>query len=202
LPPGRELAAYLGISILTLRIALKSLESTGYLITTRGRSGGSRVAELEALSRRWLDWMRDNADKVEDIWDFRETIETTIASFAARRRTDSELGAIEAALTASASDSHTAFLRWNDAFHDALAQASHSTHLTEAMHSVRAELFLPVGLLLRRRRVAELQDDHALILEAVRKREPEQAAESMRIHLMTTKSMVEAALRELRNDAS
>ena len=43
LPPERELAERLGISRITLRLALKSLESTGFIVTTRGARGGSRV---------------------------------------------------------------------------------------------------------------------------------------------------------------
>ena len=202
LPPGRELAARLGISPLTLRVALKSLESTGYIVTTRGQRGGSRVTELETLTRCWLDWMRDQASEVDDMWDFREIVETTIASLAAVRRTESELRSIETALTAAATDSHTAFLRWNDVFHDELAHASHSKRLEQSMVSVRQELFLPVGLLLRKHRATELRDDHAQIFEAVRNREPERAAESMRGHLAGTRSMVQEVLQEELADGS
>jgi DNA-binding FadR family transcriptional regulator len=45
LPPERDLGAHLGISRMTLRLALKVLESTGYIVTTRGSQGGSRVSE-------------------------------------------------------------------------------------------------------------------------------------------------------------
>ena len=38
----RDLGARLGISRMTLRLALKALESTGYIVTTRGSRGGSR----------------------------------------------------------------------------------------------------------------------------------------------------------------
>ena len=57
LPPATELAARLGISRVTLRLALRSLESTGYLITTRGAHGGSRVTDVASLTRCWTQWM-------------------------------------------------------------------------------------------------------------------------------------------------
>lgn len=194
LPPGRELAAHLGISVLTLRVALKSLESTGYIVTTRGNQGGSRVTDIESLTRCWLDWWRDKASEVDDMWAFREIIETKIAAFAATRRAESELEAIETALHASTDDDHTAILRWNDVFHDALALAAYSDRLKQAMMAVRQELFLPVGLLLRKHRASELVDAHSQIFEAVRDRDPDKAAESMRSHLAGTRAMVAAAL--------
>ena len=198
LPPGRELAAHLGISVLTLRVALKSLESTGYIVTSRGHQGGSRVTEIESLTRCWLDWWRDKSNEVDDMWTFREIIETKIAAFAATRRTESDLKAIETALHVSAADDHTAILRWNDALHDALASAAHSDRLKRALIGVRQELFLPAGLLLRRHRGAELLASHTQIFEAVRDRDPERAAESMRSHLAWTRNVVGMVLEEAR----
>jgi GntR family transcriptional regulator, transcriptional repressor for pyruvate dehydrogenase complex len=54
LPPGTDLAARLGISIVTphtLRVALKSLEAADYIVTSRGADGGSNVSDRETLSR-------------------------------------------------------------------------------------------------------------------------------------------------------
>jgi GntR family transcriptional regulator len=45
LPPERELAARLGVSRMTLRQSLESLERRGLLIRVRGRRGGTFVAE-------------------------------------------------------------------------------------------------------------------------------------------------------------
>ncbi len=196
LPPLRQLADHLGISVLTLRVALKSLESAGFIVTSRGAHGGSRVEDVQTLTRRWTDWMRAIGDEVDDLWEYREIVETNIASLAARRRSESELREIESAWTAAATDSHTAFLRWNAVLHDALAAAAHSRHLADAMLAVRRELFLPVGLLLRTHRAEELRDAHTQIYEAVRDREPERAEEAMRSHLAGTRLMVGEVLAE------
>jgi GntR family transcriptional regulator, transcriptional repressor for pyruvate dehydrogenase complex len=196
LPPLRELADHLGISVLTLRVALKSLEGAGFIVTTRGAHGGSRVGDIQTLTRCWTDWMHDTGDEIDDLWEFREILETNIASLAAQRRSEAELRAIEAAWAAAATDSHTAFLRWNAVFHDALAEASHSPHLAGAMRAVRRELFLPVGLLLRTHRAEELRDSHTQILEAVRGRLADEAAEAMRTHLDGTRLMVGEVLEE------
>jgi GntR family transcriptional repressor for pyruvate dehydrogenase complex len=197
LPPSRDLADRLGISSLTLRVGLRTLETTGYLVTTRGARGGTRVNDIDALSRIWVAWMAAKGDEVRDMWEFREIVECHVAGLAAERRSAAELAAIEAALSAAASDSHTAVLRWNGTFHDALAAAAHSTHLARAVVGVRKELFLPVELLLREHTADELRAAHAEICAAVRDREPGRAMERMRDHLTATRDMVAQALAEL-----
>jgi GntR family transcriptional regulator, transcriptional repressor for pyruvate dehydrogenase complex len=198
LPPLRELAASLGISVLTLRVALKSLESAGFIVTSRGAHGGTRVSDIDMLTRCWMGWMRDKGHEIDDLWEFREIVETNIASLAARRHTQEELGAIEAAWTAATAESHIEFLRWHFVFHDALAKAAHSPHLARAMLGVRRELFLPAGLMLRKHRAEELRNLHKQILEAVRDRQPEMAAASMRDHLIRSRMMTAEVLEEAR----
>ena len=200
LPPSRDLAERLGISQLTLRLGLRSLEAGGYLVTSRGAHGGTRVGDIETLSRIWVAWMAAKGDEVEDMWEFREIVECHVATLAAERRTEQELAAIETALAAAAADSHSAVLRWNGSFHDALAEAAHSSHLARAVVSVRQELFLPAGLLLREHPADELRAAHAEIFATVRDREPTRAAECMRSHLKWTREIVAQALAELKGD--
>jgi GntR family transcriptional repressor for pyruvate dehydrogenase complex len=83
LPPERDLGARLGISRMTLRLALKALESTGYIITTRGSHGGSRVAGSGSLVECWNLWMRHHASELDDIFEFRVTVEARLAALAA-----------------------------------------------------------------------------------------------------------------------
>jgi GntR family transcriptional repressor for pyruvate dehydrogenase complex len=94
LPPERDLGARLGISRMTLRLALKALESTGYIVTTRGSRGGSRVADAASLSRCWNQWMGEHAGELNDIFEFRATIESKLAALAAERRSEEDLQAM------------------------------------------------------------------------------------------------------------
>lgn len=198
LPPSRDLAAQLGVSSLTLRLGLRALETTGYLVTTRGARGGTSVNDIETLSRIWVEWMDAKGDEVRDMWEFREIVEGSVARLAAERRSEAELAVVEAALVEAAADSHTAILRWNGTFHDALAEAAHSSHLKRAVIAVRKELFLPVELLLREHSAEELRASHAEICAGVRTRDPMRAEEAMLAHLETTRGMVTRALVELR----
>jgi GntR family transcriptional regulator, transcriptional repressor for pyruvate dehydrogenase complex len=198
LPPSRDLAQQLGVSSLTLRLGLKALETTGYLVTTRGARGGTRVNDIVTLSRIWVEWMDAKGDEVRDMWEFREIVEGSVARLAAERRSETDLAAVEAALRAGAADSHTAILRWNGTFHDALAEAAHSSHLERAVIAVRKELFLPVELLLREHSAEELRASHAEICAGVRERDPARAQEAMLAHIESTRAMVTQALAELR----
>jgi GntR family transcriptional repressor for pyruvate dehydrogenase complex len=195
LPPGRDLAARLGISIVTLRVALKSLEAAGYIVTSRGAHGGSSVSNRETLSRCWTAWVRDKSEEVDEICELRGTIEVRIAWLAAERRSTQELEAIESANSLLV-ETGSSVLRWNVAFHDALARAAHNRHLERAMVEVRGELFLPVGAFLRQHRVEELVAAHSAVLDAVRQRDAEAAAASMRAHLAETQAVIKLTLEE------
>ncbi len=97
LPNERELSAQLGISRLTLREALKSLETAGYLVTKVGAQGGTRVSDAQALTRCFDEWLRAQGERLKDLLETHGIIEVAIASLAAERRTETDLRAMEAA---------------------------------------------------------------------------------------------------------
>ena len=193
LPAERELAARLGISRVTLRLGLKTLEGAGYLVTSRGAHGGSRVNADGELLRIWGDWIRHNHDELEDIFEFRTNVETRIAWLAAERRTPQELRRIEEA-DALFRETPTSLFRWDVEFHDALARAAHSRRLEEAMLAVRGELFLPVDYALHEHRAEDVHAFHKLLIAAVRDRDRARAAETMRAHIADTRSMIYRAV--------
>jgi GntR family transcriptional regulator, transcriptional repressor for pyruvate dehydrogenase complex len=185
LPTGVELSAQLGISVVTLRLALKSLEAHGYIVTTRGAHGGSRVSDVAGLKRCWDNWLHEHADELDDLFELRTTIEMRIAALAAERRTSSDLEALETA-NALLLGPGAPLVPWNVGFHDALARAAHSKYLAEASFDVQKRLFLPVDLAEHPHLFPELTATHAVIHDAVRDRAPEAAAEAMRVHLADT----------------
>lgn len=193
LPPSRELAARLGISPVTLRLALRSLQSLGYVVTGRGAQAGSRVSDVETLGGCWAAWASRHADDVDGIFELRATVETRIAWLAAERRTDEDMSAIDAA-NAMLSETHKGVLRWNAVFHDAIAAAAHSRELAAVMAEARGKLFLPVDLALRQHRLDEISRDHADIAQAIRRKDPAGASAAMGAHIDAVRAMMEAAL--------
>ena len=195
LPPSTELAAHLGISRVTLRLALRSLESTGYLLTTRGAYGGTRVSDSAALQQCWVQWMTLHNRELDDIFEFRTTVETKIAALAAERRDEGDLAAMDRALAAErAEQQRSSLFRADAGIHRSIAAAAHSPRLAAAMDAVRADLFLPVDQELFDDSETDVYDAHAGIIAAIRARERERAAEAAAAHVERVRALVRQAL--------
>ena len=195
LPPERDLGARLGISRMTLRLALKALESTGYIVTTRGSHGGSRVASTESLIECWTQWMRHHATELDDIFEFRTTVEMRLAALAAERRTETDLEAI-----ASAVDYEVQPQDWSSLFradvniHRAIARAARSPRLESAMLAARGDLFVPVDLRRMQTREYEVHQMHSMIFKAIETKDPEAAARAMQAHIGIIRALTEKAM--------
>ena len=195
LPSERELATQLGISRMTLRLALKSLEADGFIVTSRGAQGGSRVTDLESLLRCWRDWTDDHELDLDDIFEARLTLETRIAALAAVRRTPEDLEAIRLAVESESNGpSPSSLFRTDMDIHRAIARAAHSPRLQQGMLDVRGELFLPVDQALLEHRTGEVHESHRAIFEAIRDRDAERAAELSRVHIEQVRTLVQRAL--------
>jgi len=191
LPPERELAKLLGISILTLRAALRSLETSRFLAVTLGSRGGWWVNDAEAISRCWNEWMREHHHQLDDLLEFMRLVETNVASLAAERSTPEDIAALEH-FRAGAEEEWKSIVRWHSGFHEALAKAAHNQYLESAVQGIRGELFLPVQQAISGHRIAEIQSMHDRIISAVRDQDPTRAAAEMARHLEFTESLFES----------
>lgn len=195
LPPERDLGARLGISRMTLRLALKALESTGYIVTTRGSRGGSRVADAASLSRCWTQWMQEHVAELGDIFEFRSTIEARLAGFAAARRTGEDLEAMERAAAGERQPQDwSSLFRTDIDIHRAIARAAHSPRLERAMMTARGDLFVPIHLNRLEKRPHEVHDSHLEIIEAIRNGDPQAACDAMTAHIRLVEALVDRAL--------
>lgn len=202
LPSERDLAASLGVSRSTVRLALTRLAATGYIEVRRGRHGGAFVLvahgpDTDEMIRRTLvrDW-----DRFEQLFDFRVLLEPLIAHTAARRRTLDDIEAIRAALEAyrGAGSSRAASSAADGALHRAIATATHNIHLVDlserlrhgATLGFRAEAYSPA---IRERAIVE----HGDLASAVIAADPDVAAAVAGRHFTTT----ETRLRELYEQA-
>jgi GntR family transcriptional repressor for pyruvate dehydrogenase complex len=182
LPPERDLSAQLGISRITLRVALRSLEAVGFIVVKLGSKGGSRVNDTASMTRHWKEWMRTHRHRLREMLEFRRFIEIEIAVLAAERRTDEDLKLLSTAGSAP-EEGKQPLIRWHFGFHDALATAAHNEYFEQAMQAIRGELFVPVDRVLTRHRITEIEEVHNRILDAVRAGDPVRAREEMAAHL-------------------
>jgi GntR family transcriptional repressor for pyruvate dehydrogenase complex len=195
LPPERDLGARLGISRMTLRLALKALESTGYIVTTRGSRGGSRVADADSLSRCWNQWMQDHAGELDDIFEFRATIEAKLAALAAERRTEEDLRAMERTVSGERQPQDwSSLFRTDIDIHRTIARAARSPRLERAMMAARGDLFVPIHLDRLESRPHQVNDSHQAIIEAIRNRDSAGASDGMTAHIGLVEVLVDKAL--------
>lgn len=184
LPTERELSAQLGISRITLREALKSLEAAGYLVTRVGAQGGTRVNDATALRRCFGEWLHAQGEQVEHLREVQRITELAIATLAAERRTEQDLEALEAA-EIPPNATRRVVLERHRAFHDALARSTQNDRLAALMVSIRREIFIPFDYLMSDTWLDSMRDFHARILTAVRDRDPARAALEMEQHLFS-----------------
>ena len=196
LPPERDLGAHLGISRMTLRLALKALESTGYIVTTRGSHGGSRVSDADELFACWHRWMREHSAELDDIFEFRLTVETKLAALAAERRTDEDLAAMQAAVAREREPQDwSSLFRTDMDIHRTIARAARSPRLEQAMLEARGDLFVPVDLSQLEQREHEVHETHHGIIVAIRSRDESLAAEElMAAHIRLIQQLIDRAL--------
>jgi len=143
LPPEPVFADQLGVATLTLRQSLASLRARGFILTRRGRGGGSYVNVQAALTDKDVDrrLMDMSTGDIRDMTDHAAAI-SICASRLAAERTDAEditrLRNLAARLTQAKASSECRLA--DSRFQIGLAVAAQSPRLTAAMAQVQAEL--------------------------------------------------------------
>jgi GntR family transcriptional repressor for pyruvate dehydrogenase complex len=195
LPPERDLGGRLGISRMTLRLALKVLESTGYIYTTRGSHGGSRVSDADSLFRCWKQWMRQHSGELDDVFEFRITVEARLAALAAERRTPEDLATMRAAVVNEQTPTDwSSLFRADMDLHRAIAEAARSPHLASAMMAARGELFVPVDIMHLDAKSPRIHSTHEAVIEAIQAGDPIKAEAEMRRHVRIVQDLTNKAL--------
>lgn len=141
LPNETELAAALGVSVVTTREALARLRARDVVVTTRGRSGGSFIADGVRGSLDRARTRLGGLTKVElsDLGLHYEAIASTAARVAARRASVSDLVGIRSFLRADSDDS--ADWRLVDSeFALEVAAVARTARLTRALLELQAEI--------------------------------------------------------------
>jgi GntR family transcriptional repressor for pyruvate dehydrogenase complex len=182
LPAERELAARLGVSRATLSQALVALEVVGVVAV---RHGDGTVVTGSSTTRI-VDAIRAHANRLPEIIDTRDALETKIAALAATRRSPDDLARIDDALRVMAADIDAGGrgVEGDELFHGAVTAAAHSLLLARLMEEI--------GDLIKESRIESLSQpgrprdslaSHRAIAEAIRAGDGRAAAAAMHDHV-------------------
>lgn len=182
LPNENDLAQELGVSRSTLREAVKILTTNGVLEIRRGK--GTFVTSNIVINSEDLS---DIASGLDDLFEMRLMFEPDCAYLAAQRATDEEIETIcyygeQVEKKILSGEDRTVE---EQKFHESIANATHNSFVKQFMPIIFNAIKKGVVVLMKNRDVSQdnLNDDR-LIMEFIKKRNPEGARTAMRLHII------------------
>lgn len=171
-------ASHYGISRIPVREALRSLEAQGWVVA-RPRLGYFVRPKSPA--------------EVHDLFETRLVLEPAAAALAAERRSSAQLEAFEAIIARSraqmAAGDGAALSQSNQEFHQLIAVATQNSVLQSMLEPLGKRVrFYTLAANSRRSTSVE---EHAALVEAIRRRDAAGAAELARAHILATRNAPE-----------
>lgn len=199
LPSERELVETFGVSRVSVREAIRSLEAIGLVRVYQGRGAfvTDRRSGLGEPMARWLDIHRD---EVLELLGVRGALDEYAGRLAVEHYDGAKVEAIADAAAAftdavEAGESTEELVALDIAFHTAIAEASGNRLLYDLLldlHSYLAEsrylALVPPG------RPAQSASEHALIVEAIQARDAARAGLATSQHIAGVRAIVAAAM--------
>jgi DNA-binding FadR family transcriptional regulator len=196
LPAERELAARLDVSRTTLREAIRSLQSAGFVESRRGRNGGTFVIwdPADASDRTTLARTPTRADEAGDTIVLRDVLEVGAAVAAASRSLGvRQRGHLLRCLNEASAADLDSYRRADSRLHLAIAEATGSPSLIAGVADVRMrvnDLLDDIPLL--RRNIEHSNEQHVEIVDAIIAGDQDRARLAMTDHLSGTASLLRA----------
>jgi len=183
LPSERELAARLGVSRDTVREAIKSLSDAGYLVSRRGRYGGTFLAERLPAVTGGDDGV--NRAEIDDALRLREILEVGAARMAAEvSLTPAERDVLSARLADVRAAHPEDYRRLDSRLHLAIAEAAGSPSLVLLVAENRMRLNALLDRIpLLGRNIRHSDDQHDAIVHAILAGDPAAAGAAMLAHV-------------------
>ena len=175
----------LGVSRTTLREAIRTLAAQGVLEVRRGKGTfvSPRVEEIGDFGFGGLARVKG---QLRDLFELRSIFEPRAARLACGRATGEELAdilakgeAVEACIRAGADRT-----RADRAFHAAIVRATHNEFMVRLLPVINQAVETAIGAGEHREALAQVTlQDHALLMDFLRRRDGEGAEHAMAIHM-------------------
>jgi GntR family transcriptional regulator, transcriptional repressor for pyruvate dehydrogenase complex len=189
LSPERELAEQFGVSRVTVRDALRSLEAMGLIEVKVGARGGAFVTAPTGskVAQTMSDMMLMSATTPEDIVEARLIVELGTVTLACARASDEDIAQMrelcERSREALEAGNYTRELSWD--FHARLGQSAHNRAVGGLTQSFRSTLSMHPLRVREGSRAHELTvEEHMRIVEALERRDGAEARRAMADHLL------------------
>ncbi|TGN67748.1 FadR family transcriptional regulator [Paracoccus liaowanqingii] len=193
LPPEQALAQSCGVSRPVLRAALARLRNDG-IITSRRGSGNyvARRPDRQVMSFVPLGSITD----IQRCYEFRIDVEGAASAWAARRRDDADLVALDAAYQRmdQTYQEQALGVDADQMLHLAIARATKNPFFLSVLESLGQQigfgmkLSRSLTLLAPPDRQEMVQSEHRAVITAIRNQEPDQASDAMRRHIMAARN--------------
>ncbi|CAM3087315.1 FadR/GntR family transcriptional regulator [Paracoccus nototheniae] len=202
LPPEQMLAVSCGVSRPVLRAALARLRDDG-IITSRRGSGNyvARRPTRQVMSFVPLGSITD----IQRCYEFRIDIEGAAAGWAARRRDEADLAALDVAYQRmdQTYQERALGVDADQMLHLAIARATKNAFFQTVLESLAQQigfgmrLSRSLTLLADPDRQALVQSEHWRVIKAIRDQKPDAAADAMRAHIAAARDrMFEGAAKQ------
>jgi GntR family transcriptional regulator, transcriptional repressor for pyruvate dehydrogenase complex len=186
LPPERELAEIFGVSRASVRDAIRILEMRGLVAPRQGEGTLVLQDAADAVVSPLADALTESRNLTADLFDMRKIFEPPLARVAALRATPEDIEALEEILERQAARVRAGevAIAEDTAFHYHVTMISKNQVIPKVMDLVMD--------LLKESRVRSLDgavraekslEGHRQILDAIKRRDGEAAAERMREHI-------------------
>lgn len=202
MPPERELMRMFGVGRATVQLAIGKLESEHIVETRRGRHGGSFVkaphSDPPTLDFRVVE-LRRRAGRVFDAVELREVLEPAAAAMAATKVKRAQMNSLRELVdrTKHAADD-AEFMRWDTAFHLAVADATDNKLIFQALERIRLELNPALQLLPDTKTWHEIStEEHTQIVEAIEDKDGERARLAMVAHITHSSQSIRTLVKSL-----
>jgi len=199
LPSTKEMSERFGVGRSTTREALSALKAMGLIEIRQG--GGCTVIRSEPepeIKLPELESLRLNRETLLELIEVRQSLEVSIASLAAEKRTEEDAATLQRIVKEMelAVGNDLEGERTDIEFHLALVKATRNSMLSKVLDSIMTPMELAIREVRRvelysNRTVAErLLEEHSAICEAVVARDAAAAAEGMKRHLRNIENIL------------
>ncbi len=193
LPSERRLTELFGVGRSSLREALNTLETLGFIEIKKRKGNYVKSVDSAMPLSPLKKIMQVDQKRIVELYEVRRSIEQSSAREAAEIRTEEDLEAIYMALAKFKEPSGEIVFSWENeiAFHLAIARASHNfmrLHTLKSIFDFAREFLEPVlhGFICNEERMTTVLDQHLDIYNAIKAKDTELSRNLMRDHLFGT----------------